>query len=144
MNTNRTAQVIAALPLYQVRVAIADALGRLPQLGYWYKRTVDRSVDVVMHGVRAMVDCDTTAFNLYVSKTIDLERICPGIEMMLGSLVSFIAARVMKEVRQVKASAQYLMNSSRIKRSVLVSIHHLMSDRRIDAERPVIINFGGR
>ena len=144
MNTNRTAQVIAALPLYQVRVAIADALGRLPQLGCWYHRTIERSMDVVMSGVRALVACDETAFNLYVSKTIDLERICPGIEMMLGSLVSFIAARVLKEVRQVKASASFLMNSSRIKRSVLVSIHHMMSDRRIDAERPVIIDLGGR
>lgn len=144
MDTNRTAQVIAAIPLYQVRVAIADALGRLPTLGCWYKRTIERSLDVVMHGVRALVACDESAFNCYVSKTIDLERICPGIEMMLGSLVSFIAARVMKEVRQVKASAQYLMNGSRIKRSVLVSIHHLMSDRRIDSERPIVFSFGGR
>lgn len=144
METNRTAQILLAIPGYQVRSAIADALGRLPTLGCWYHRVIERSMDVVQHGVRALVACDESAFNCYVSKTIDLERICPGIEMMLGSLVSFIAARVMKEVRQVKASAQYLMNGSRIKRSVLVSIHHLMSDRRIDAELPIVINFGGR
>ena len=144
MNTNRIAQVIAALPLYQVRVAIADALGRLPQLGCWYKRAVDRSVDVVMNGVRALVDCDTTAFNLYVSKTIDLERICPGIEMMLGSLVSFIAARVCKQYGQRKVSAAYLMGDHHIKSTTLVQIFWLMSDSKIDEERPVIIDMGAR
>ena len=144
MNTNRTAQVIAALPLYQVRVAIADALGRLPQLGCWYHRTIERSLDVVMSGVRALVACDETAFNVYVSKTIDLERVCPGIEMMLGSLVSFIAARVCKQYGQRKVSAAYLMGTHHIKSTTLVQIFWLMADSKIDAECPVVINFGGR
>ena len=144
METNRTAQVIAAIPLYQVRVAIADALGRLPTLGCWYRRTIERSLDVVMHGVRAMVACDESAFNCYVSKTIDLERICPGIEMMLGSLVSFIAARVCKQYGQRKVSAAYMMEVHHIKRMTLVQIFWLMADSKIDEERPIVINFGGR
>lgn len=144
MNTHRIAQVIAALPLYQVRVAIADALGRLPQLGCWYHRTIERSLDVVMHGVRAMVACDDHAFGQYVSRTTDLERICPGIEMLLGALVTFISARVSKEVRQVKVSAQYLMAALHVKRSVLIQIHGLMADSKIDAERVVTIVVGGR
>jgi hypothetical protein len=64
--------------------------------------------------------------------------------MLLGALVTFIAARVSKEVRQVKVSAQYLMVTLHVKRSVLIQIHGLMADSRIDAERVVTIVVGGR
>ena len=144
MNTTRIAQILLAIPAYQVRVAIADALGRLPQLGCWYHRTIERSLDIVQYGVRALIACDDHAFGQYVSRTADLERICPGIEMMLGAIVTFIAARVSKEVRQVKVSAQYLMATLHVKRSVLIQIHGLMADSKIDAEQPINISLGGR
>ncbi len=144
MNTTRIAQILLAIPAYQVRVAIADALGRLPQLGCWYHRTIERSLDIVQYGVRALIACDDHAFGQYVSRTADLERICPGIEMMLGAIVTFIAARVEKNYGQRKVSASYLMSAHHVKSTTLVQIFWLMADSKIDAEQPINISLGGR
>ena len=143
MNTTRISQILLAIPAYQVRVAIADALGRLPQLGCWYHRTIERSLAIVQYGVRALIACDDHAFGQYVSRATDLERICPGIEMLLGALVTFIAARVEKNYGQRKVSASYLMGLH-VKSTTLVQIFWLMADSKIDAERVVTIVVGGR